>query len=120
MWLRSAAMWRCIVSIQKRCWTANSPSSSVLAPLISGFMPMAAAASSGPLIQWVAPRDMSFQRAVLAPFPIGEEAFRTAPAYDFTRPPHPGRLHYENYPWGMDGARFRDLAAQALRELGLA
>ena len=28
-------------------------------------------------------------------------------------------MHYENYPWGMTGERFRALAAGALRELGL-
>ena len=34
-------------------------------------------------------------------------------------PPHSGRLHYENYPWGMSAGRFRALAAEALRELGI-
>jgi LmbE family N-acetylglucosaminyl deacetylase len=60
------------------------------------------------------------QRETLARFPLFVERFRPAPAYDFTRPPHAGPLHYEQYPWGMTGARFRELAAQALTELGLA
>ncbi|WP_165943420.1 PIG-L deacetylase family protein [Roseicella aquatilis] len=53
------------------------------------------------------------QRQVLAAFPIGPERLRPAPRYDFTRPPHPGRLFYENFPWGMSGDRFRQLAAAA-------
>ena len=60
------------------------------------------------------------QRETLARFPLHVERFRPAPAYDFTQPPHAGPLHYDQYPWGMTGARFRELAAQALAELGLA
>lgn len=59
------------------------------------------------------------QREMLALFPIGAECLRPAPCHDFTRPPHPGRLHYENFSWGMTGERFRALAAAALRGLGL-
>ena len=59
------------------------------------------------------------QRETLARFPLDAERFRPAPAYDFTQPPHTGPLHYEQHPWGMTGARFRELAAQALAELGL-
>jgi LmbE family N-acetylglucosaminyl deacetylase len=60
------------------------------------------------------------QRAVLAAFPIGVERFRPAPACRFDRPPHPGALYYEGFPWGVTGARWRELAAAALAELGLA
>ena len=56
---------------------------------------------------------------MLAPFPLDEERFRAAPLYDFTRPPHPGTLHYERHPWGMSGERFRALARAALEEMGL-
>jgi N-acetylglucosamine malate deacetylase 2 len=59
------------------------------------------------------------QRATLAHFPIGVERFRPAPQYDFTRPPHDGKLFYECQRWGMTGARFSGLAARALAELGL-
>ena len=52
-------------------------------------------------------------------FPVEVERFRPAPAYDFTRPPHQGRLFYELHPGGMTGARFRELARSALQELGL-
>jgi N-acetylglucosamine malate deacetylase 2 len=59
------------------------------------------------------------QRETLGGFPVEGEGYRPAPAYDFRQPPHAGKLHYENYPWGMTGERFRELAADALRELGL-
>jgi len=59
------------------------------------------------------------QARTLAPFPVDMERFRPAPIYDFTQPPHAGPLHYERYPWGMDGARWRALATAALTTLGL-
>jgi len=61
------------------------------------------------------------QRRTLAPFPAdAPERLRPAPRHDFTRPPHAGTLFYESFPWGMDGARFRALAAEAAAALGLA
>lgn len=59
------------------------------------------------------------QAGVLARFRDDLEREREAPAYDFTRPPHPGRLNYERFDWGMTGARWRALAAEALGALGL-
>ncbi|MBP2312591.1 PIG-L deacetylase family protein [Azospirillum soli] len=59
------------------------------------------------------------QAATLAPFRDDVEQFRRAPAYDFTTPPHPGLLNYDRFPWGMTGERWRGLAAEALRTLGL-
>lgn len=53
------------------------------------------------------------QRATLSPFGVEQERFRRAPRYDFAQPPHPGTLHYERYPWGMTGRRWRELAAAA-------
>jgi LmbE family N-acetylglucosaminyl deacetylase len=51
------------------------------------------------------------QQATLSQFEVaGEELLRPAPAYDFAQPPHAGQLLYERFPWGMTGARFRDLA----------
>lgn len=64
-------------------------------------------------------RAFASQARVLAPFSVGAERFRAAPAYDFTRPPHEGRLHYESLGWPMTGARWRELAGTALHELGL-
>jgi N-acetylglucosamine malate deacetylase 2 len=54
------------------------------------------------------------QREVLAGFKTDLERFRLAPAYDFTQPPHPGTLYYEQYSWGIDGERFRELTRDAL------
>ncbi|TMQ03603.1 MAG: PIG-L family deacetylase [Deltaproteobacteria bacterium] len=41
------------------------------------------------------------------------ERYRLAPRYDFTRPPHPGLLHYEKHAYEIRGDRFRALCAQA-------
>ncbi len=59
------------------------------------------------------------QRETLRNFPLDIERFRPAPRYDFRRPPHEGKLNYEQHPWGMDGARFRSLAAEAMAQLRL-
>jgi LmbE family N-acetylglucosaminyl deacetylase len=59
------------------------------------------------------------QAHVLGALPLECERFRRAPTYDFTRPPHPGTLLYEQFPWGMSGSRWRTLATTALLELGL-
>jgi len=59
------------------------------------------------------------QRDTLASLPLEVERFRPAPRYDFSKPPHEGTLWYETRDWGMTGARFRELAAQAWDELGL-
>lgn len=59
------------------------------------------------------------QRATLRWFPVDVECFRVAPPYDFTRPPHEGKLWYEYFPLGMTAARWTALAASALRALGL-
>ena len=59
------------------------------------------------------------QQHMLRNFPIGVESFRPAPRYDFTCPPHPGQLFYEQFQWGMTGERFRALVREALAELGI-
>lgn len=59
------------------------------------------------------------QRAVLSLFGTETELFRPAPQYDFTQPPHEGKLLYENFNWGTDGAHWRELAREALEFLGL-
>lgn len=47
------------------------------------------------------------QRDILSRFDLGIERFRSAPAYDFSRPPHPGRLLYEQWGW-MSGPAWRE------------
>lgn len=59
------------------------------------------------------------QSRTLQPFlSPSAEVFRKAPHCDFTRPPHAGKLFYENFDWGVDGLAWRALAAAALHELG--
>lgn len=57
------------------------------------------------------------QRAVLAGFSVDRERFRPAPAYDFSKPPHQGRLWYECMHWPMTGSHWRSLATAAIREV---
>ena len=56
------------------------------------------------------------QQHVLAQFGLRREAFRIAPTYDFSQPPHAGPLWYEHFDWGMTGPRWRTLATAALSE----
>lgn len=57
------------------------------------------------------------QERVLRDFPIVCEKFRDAPRYDFTQPPHPGRLHYENLGWNITGESWRRRADEAIKLL---
>jgi LmbE family N-acetylglucosaminyl deacetylase len=59
------------------------------------------------------------QATVTALFPVRVERHRPAPRYRFTVAPHAGPLLYERQGWGVDGTRWRALAAAALAELGL-
>jgi len=63
-------------------------------------------------------REFKTQQKTLEPFMQPEiESFRAAPHYDFRRAPHMGRLFYEYFDWGIDGASWRDLAQDAERHL---
>src|SRR5690606_20165049 len=57
------------------------------------------------------------QRAVFVAFGTDCESLRRAPRYDFSRPPHEGRLYYEHLGWPMTGAVFRECVKNASREL---
>jgi LmbE family N-acetylglucosaminyl deacetylase len=59
------------------------------------------------------------QQHILSYFDPGLERFRLAPDYDFTAPPHSGQLNYERFDWGTTGRQFRQLAGEALEQLGL-
>jgi N-acetylglucosamine malate deacetylase 2 len=63
--------------------------------------------------------ELHSQAHVVAAFPTDVERFRTAPLYDFSSPPHPGVLHYEEEPWGVSWPCFRDRAHVAALELEL-
>jgi LmbE family N-acetylglucosaminyl deacetylase len=54
------------------------------------------------------------QQAVLSDIPIEPERLRVAPRYDFGQAPHAGTLWYECLGWPMKGARWRELAVEAL------
>lgn len=53
------------------------------------------------------------QQETLRYFQLEQEQFRIAPAYDFRKPPHPGQVFYDQFPWGMTSQRFCELAGQA-------
>lgn len=59
------------------------------------------------------------QAKTISMFAVEMERFRPSPSYDFTQPPHPGRLFYENYDWGITGVRWRVLAREAISSLGI-
>ncbi len=49
------------------------------------------------------------QAAIVAWFPIDAERFRPAPRYDFFSPPYEGPPLHEDFDWGMDQQRWREL-----------
>jgi LmbE family N-acetylglucosaminyl deacetylase len=55
---------------------------------------------------------------VLSDFPLEPEQLRPAPLYDFARSPHEGQLWYESLHWPLNGARWREIAAQVLAQFG--
>lgn len=59
------------------------------------------------------------QKGALRNFRVSEERFRKAPSYDFSRPPHEGRLFYQHFDWGLPGRMWCSLAVKALKELGM-
>lgn len=54
------------------------------------------------------------QSEMLLHFELDGEPLRHAPEYDFTKPPHPGRLLYEIWNWGISGEQWRERAAAVL------
>jgi LmbE family N-acetylglucosaminyl deacetylase len=54
------------------------------------------------------------QAHVLRHFRVEREGFRRAAEYDFTKPPHPGELLYEQWGWGISGEVWREKAREAL------
>ena len=57
------------------------------------------------------------QRFVLMNFPRKNEPLRLAPCYDFTKPPHAGKLLYEGFGWNITGKEWRRVTRRALRQV---
>lgn len=57
------------------------------------------------------------QRRSIQASPVGWEKFRPPPAYDFSVPPHEGRLHYENFDWAPSSNEWQLSARKALMDL---
>ena len=56
------------------------------------------------------------QGDILHHFGAGKEVFRLQLAYDFTRPPHPGTLNYEEWRWPMTGREVSAAFAEMLSQ----
>lgn len=57
------------------------------------------------------------QAAITAWFDPAREAYRPAPAYDFSRPPPPGASIYDDWGWALTSERWRAAARAALATL---
>lgn len=57
------------------------------------------------------------QRESLESSPLGPERFSQALTYDFSAPPQPGKLHYENFAWAPGSDKWQALASEALADL---
>ena len=57
----------------------------------------------------------SSQKKVLRDFVLEPERLRRAPQYDFSQPPHPEKLWYEQMGWPMTGSHWRQLAQLAMQ-----
>jgi hypothetical protein len=60
------------------------------------------------------------QLPVIASFPLDIERLRPAPEYNFTRPPPPRSVLYDQFGWHMHSALWREEARRALASLELA
>ena len=83
--------------------------------------------NSPPMTALLSPHEQDFKRRLLACyvsqsqtlriFSTAVERFRVAPNYDFTQPPHEGRLFYEHFNWGVTGELWREMARRCWQEL---
>lgn len=58
------------------------------------------------------------QLEFLRKFSTEVELFRQIPDYDFTKPPHQGKLFYEQFDWGITGEKWRENACKVLDQFG--
>lgn len=56
------------------------------------------------------------QKLVLQQFGTDRERYRRAPQYDFTKPPHDGKLWYECMNWAMTSQRWCTMSREAIAE----
>jgi LmbE family N-acetylglucosaminyl deacetylase len=57
------------------------------------------------------------QKEILSQFNIEKEMFRIAPVYDFRKPPHCGKLLYEQMNWGTSSSKWRKTVEVVSREI---
>jgi LmbE family N-acetylglucosaminyl deacetylase len=77
----------------------------------------------------LSPRDRDLKKRMLAEhvsqghllgeFQVESELFRRAPRYHFSLPPHRGKVGFDAFRWPTTSRKWRWLAWQAMRELGL-
>lgn len=60
---------------------------------------------------------LATQRESLKASVLGPEKFRQPQKYDFTMPPHEGKLHYERLNCNVSSEQWHSLACEALKEL---
>jgi len=58
------------------------------------------------------------QQLVIEKFNWREERFRAQPAYNYSQPPHPGKLNYELWQWPMTGREVSQAFAEFLSRHG--
>lgn len=58
--------------------------------------------------------EFATQKDVIAAFPVDPERLRSAPRYDFTRPPPPGEVLYDRHRWRVTGESWRERARVVL------
>jgi N-acetylglucosamine malate deacetylase 2 len=85
--------------------------------------------SGGIEVCWLSPEEQEKKRAMLAcfttqqhilsKFTVEQESFRDAPAYDFISPPHPGKLLYEYWNFGVTRAEWRTRVEECFVECRL-
>ena len=59
------------------------------------------------------------QQKHLVQFRLDEEAYRLAPRYHFSAPPHAGDVGFNQFKWPLSGRIWRFHARRAMRQLGL-
>jgi LmbE family N-acetylglucosaminyl deacetylase len=59
------------------------------------------------------------QQYLLKNYDSHVESYRIAPVYDFSKPPHEGKIHYDNFDWGIKNEEWREIANDTLEMFNL-